>query len=97
MSIHEPQWPTVNDQPEPPVFILTLKNPTDIASTTSLLHGCGIPTLTQSTMRKHFTTVIFGGDIHGADLFVPESLAEDAAEILNTRGTVDYGDSVEEL
>lgn len=45
----------------------------------SMLYGCGIPAFKSGTLGK----VIFGFAGQGVDIYVPQSLLEDAREILD--------------
>lgn len=78
-----PAWP--NDEHGHPVTAAKLfyaMNPMDVALRQSLLHAYGIPTLVQSPNTSTFSTVLFGGQILGAHLLVPETLLEKAEEVL---------------
>ncbi|GHV19661.1 hypothetical protein FACS18949_04160 [Clostridia bacterium] len=77
---------------DPPAFLATLKNPVEVAMTQSLLRGCGIPTHTQTPLASQFTTVLFGGEILGADLYVPESMLDDARELLKAAPVIEEDD-----
>ncbi len=79
-----PAWPIAQDGlPEKAVLLHTAANPTDCALKQSLLHGCGIPTMVQTPLANQFTTVIFGGPILGADLYVPECRLAEARTLLS--------------
>ena len=78
-------WPDCPDGlPERAAFLATAKNPADCALLQALLRSCGIPSDAQTPLKNQFTTVIFGGPILGADIYVPESRLEEAGAVLDS-------------
>lgn len=83
----ELSWPDGEDgTSERAVLLTSAKNPTECALTQALLRSCGIPSFTQTPLQNQFTTVLFGGPILGADLYVPESRLAEARNLLDNGG-----------
>ena len=89
ISLHPdkgPEW--IKDDagaPVPPEFLLHLGGDVmELNMTLSLLHAYGIPTVCQYPNDGSFANVIMGFAPTGADIFVPQTMAEDARNILSS-------------
>ena len=81
-----PRWPDAADGlPERAALLITASNPTECALTQALLESCGIPSDAQTPLQNQFTTVLFGGPILGADIYVPEGMLDEARGVLDSQ------------
>ncbi len=86
----EPPWPLDGKGDKVrAVELLYAKNPVDLEMKSALLHAYGIPTFSDTPNNVFFTTVIFGGAILGAHLYVPENMHEEALALLDARAVED--------
>jgi len=78
-------WPDdENGQPVPPVFLTHVGGgPLDMELTLNLLSAYGIPNVCEYPNNGLFGKLIMGHPPSGMNVFVPESLLEDAQNILN--------------
>ena len=80
-----PPWPIGDDgQPIPPAYLTYLKE-VDFESQIikSLLTSAGIPVVTQYPLGGEFGRVILGISGTGTELFVPETMLEDAKAMIS--------------
>ena len=92
-----PEWP--NDESGetiPPVFLKRIHGgPLDMELTLNLLEAYGIPYICEYPNNGLFGKLILGYSPGGMDVFVPESMLEDAQNVLNAdiieEGDVDGG------
>lgn len=79
-----PDWPIGEDgTPVAPVFLFSAENTSDYETRLTLMRAYGIPVLTKIPNQAFFSPVIFGTMLIGADLYVPETLLEDAKALLS--------------
>jgi len=78
-------WPKMeNGDMVPPAFLMHAGgNPLDTQITLSLLEAYGIPAVCQYPNNGEFGKLIIGYAAGGVDIFVPETLLEDARDILS--------------
>ena len=79
-----PQWPNRdNGEPVPPAFLTHIHgSPLDMELTLNLLEAYGIPYNNEYPNNGLFGQLIMGFPPGGMDVFVPETLLEDAVNIL---------------
>lgn len=79
------KWPKkVNGEMISPAFLMHVGgNPMDSELTLSLLDAYGIPAVCQYPNDGSFGKLIMGHAGGGVDIFVPETLLEEAKDILN--------------
>ena len=78
-------WPKLeNGEPEPPALLCEATNKDEFQRVMMFMRGCGIPVVEQMPGNMPFTTVLFGSEILGGSVFVPESLLEDAKILLES-------------
>ena len=79
-----PEWPNgENGDPIPPVFLTHIHGgPLDMELTLNLLDAYGIPYNSEYPNNGLFGQLIMGFPPGGMDVFVPETLLEDALNIL---------------
>ena len=85
------RWPKdENGQPEEPVRLGTEDNfnMTD-ELTVNMLEACGIPCLTVYPGDGSFSKLILGVSGQGTDIYVPKSMAVDAAALCSYEGEYD--------
>ena len=80
-----PEWPNdENGETIPPVFLKRIHGgPLDMELTLNLLEAYGIPYVCEYPNNGLFGKLILGYSPGGMDIFVPESLLEDAQNVLN--------------
>jgi len=80
-----PEWPNDNNgDPIPPVFLLHAGGgPLDMELTLNLLTAYGIPYVCGYPNNGLFGKLIMGHPPSGVEIFVPETLHEDAMNVLN--------------
>ncbi|MBR2831758.1 MAG: hypothetical protein IKE57_02390 [Oscillospiraceae bacterium] len=78
-------WPSdERGEPIPPVFLQHVSGgPLDTELTINLLEAYGIPVVTQYPNNGEFGKVILGMSGTGIDIFVPETMKDDALNILS--------------
>ncbi|MBQ7434906.1 MAG: hypothetical protein IJV51_03795 [Oscillospiraceae bacterium] len=82
------RWPKdENGEPEEPVRLATLINLNMVDElTVNMLEACGIPCLCMYPGDGSFGKLIMGMSGQGTDIYVPKSLAADAAALCNYQG-----------
>ena len=85
------RWPKdENGQPEEPVRLGTVINLNMVDDlTVNMLEACGIPCLTLYPGDGSFGKLILGMSGQGTDIYVPKSMAEDAAALCTYQGDYD--------
>ena len=85
------RWPKdENGQPEEPVRLGTVINLKMVDElTVNMLEACGIPCLTLYPGDGSFGKLILGMSGQGTDIYVPKSMAEDAAALCTYQGDYD--------
>ena len=85
------RWPKdENGQPEEPVRLGTVINLNMVDElTVNMLEACGIPCLTLYPGDGSFGKIILGMSGQGTDIYVPKSMAEDAAALCAYQGDYD--------
>ena len=85
------RWPKdENGQPEEPVRLGTVINLNMVDElTVNMLEACGIPCLTLYPGDGSFGKRILGMSGQGTDIYVPKSMAEDAAALCTYQGDYD--------
>ena len=81
----EPKWPN-NDSGDvvPPAFLTHIHGgPLDMELTLNLLHAYGIPYVCEYPNNGLFGKLILGHPPGGMEVFVPETMLEDAQNVLN--------------
>ena len=83
---NKPQWPCKeNGEPVAPAFLKHIGGgPLDMELTLNLLEAYGIPYVSQYPNNGSFGKLIMGHPPSGMELYVPETLLEDAQNILNS-------------
>ena len=78
-------WPSdKRGEPIPPVFLQHVSGgPLDTELSINLLEAYGIPVVTQYPNNGEFGKVILGMSGTGIDIFVPETMKDDALNILS--------------
>ena len=82
------RWPKdANGEPEEPVRLGTALNLNFFDElTVNMLEACGIPCLRVDPGDGSFGRVIFGMSGQGTDIYVPRSMADDAAALCTYQG-----------
>ena len=82
------RWPKdEKGEPEEPVRLGTLINLNMVDElTVNMLEACGIPCLRVYPGDGSFGKLIFGMSGQGTDIYVPKSMAADAAALCNYKG-----------
>ena len=80
-----PEWPAdETGKPVPPVFLKHIHGgPLDMELTLNLLEAYGIPYVCEYPNNGLFGKLIMGYPPGGMDVFIPETMREDAQNILN--------------
>ena len=80
-----PEWPnTESGEPVPPAFLMHIGGgPLDMELTLNLLEAYGIPNVCGYPNNGQFGKLIMGHPPSGMEVFVPETLLEDAMNILS--------------
>jgi len=80
-----PQWPNdENGEPVPPVFLKHVSGgPLDLEVAVNLLEAYGIPHVGEYPNNGAFGKLIFGQPPSGMEIFVPETMLEEAQGILS--------------
>jgi len=81
----KPNWPKdENDNPVPPVYLTHIGGAhLDMELSLNVLEAYGIPYLTEYPNNGEFGKLIFGRPPSGMEVFVPETMLEDAQNILS--------------
>ncbi|MBQ5568173.1 MAG: hypothetical protein IIT41_02900 [Oscillospiraceae bacterium] len=84
-------WPTGEDgEAVAPAFLTHISgNALDIGLTQSLLTSFGIPMVFRFPNNGELGSVILGHAGGGTDVYVPETLLEDAKNIINTENIIE--------
>jgi len=84
------RWPTdASGAKIPPAFLKHFGGaPTDISVELSVLEAYGIPTLLEYPNNGDFGIVVMGHAGGGVDVYVPETMLEDALNLINTDNTI---------
>ena len=92
----EPQWPTnENGEPVPPVYLTRIHGgPLDMELTLNLLKAYGIPHNCAYPNNGLFGQLIMGFPPGGMEVFVPETMLEDAQNVLSADVCEDEDESV---
>ena len=82
------RWPKdASGEPEEPVLLTTAINLNMVDElTVNMLEACGIPCLRVYPGDGSFGKIIFGMSGQGTDIYVPKSMADDAAALCNYDG-----------
>ena len=85
------RWPkNKNGEPEKPVRLATVVNLNLVDElTVNMLEACGIPCLRMYPGNGSFGKLILGMSGEGTDIYVPESMAQDAAALCSYQGDYD--------
>ena len=79
------EWPKLeNGEPVAPALLCETSDKDEFQTIIMFMRGCGIPVIQQLPGNIPFTTVIFGSEILGGSLYVPETLLEDAKILLKS-------------
>ena len=80
-----PEWPVdENGEPVPPVFLTYINGgPLDMELTLNLLEAYGIPHNCEYPNNGLFGQLIMGYPPGGMEVYVPETMLDDAQNILN--------------
>jgi len=80
-----PEWPKDdNGDTIPPVYLMDISGgPLDTELTLNLLEAYGIPHVCQYPLDGLFGKLIVGHPPYGMEVYVPETMLEDAQNILN--------------
>ena len=79
-------WPVGDDgQKVKGAVLMYAKNPVELDVTKNLLHAYGVPTVSNAPNQGFFSEVIFGSDLLGATLYVPETRLEEARGLLEAQ------------
>ena len=80
-----PEWPKdENGETVPPAFLTYIHGgPLDMELTLNLLEAYGIPYVSEYPNNGLFGKLIMGYPPGGMELFVPETMLEDAQNVLN--------------
>ena len=92
----EPSWP-LDDSGEsvPPVFLKHIHGgPLDLELTLNLLEAYGIPHVEEFPNNGLFGRLILGHPPGGMDVFVPETMLEDAQNVLLADNFEDESDGI---
>ena len=91
-------WPNdENGEPITPVYLTHIGGgPMDQSMTLGLLDAYGIPYVEQYPNNGLFGKLLAGYPPSGVELFVPETMLEDAQNILNAEIVFDDSEDVEE-
>jgi len=93
-----PQWPNnENGDVVPPVFLMHIHGgPLDMELTLNILEAYGIPYVCEYPNNGLFGKLILGHPPGGMEVFVPETMLEDAQNVLNADIIDDEGEENEE-
>ena len=82
---NSPLWPDAEDGgPVPPVYLTHIHGgPIDMELTLNLLEAYGVPYVCEYPNNGLFGKLIMGFPPGGMEVFVPETMLEDAQNILN--------------
>ena len=91
-------WPNDDEgNPIPPVFLIHIHGgPLDMELTLNLLGAYGVPYLTQYPNNGSFGKIIMGHSPMGADVYVPETMLEEAQDLLSA-DIIDDDEDVEAI
>ena len=80
-----PKWPDdENGEPVAPVYLKHISGgPLDLELSLYLLEAYGIPHVSELPNNGAFGKLIFGHPPSGMEIFVPETMLEDAENVLN--------------
>ena len=81
----EPKWPVAeNGEPVPPAFLTHIGGgPLDMELTLNLLNAYGIPHVCEYPNNGLFGQLIMGHPPSGMEVYVPETMLEDAQNVMN--------------
>ena len=93
----EPSWPNdESGEPVPPAFLIHIVGgPLDMELTLNLLKAYGIPHVCEYPNNGLFGKLILGHPPGGMEVFVPETMLEDAQNLLSA--DIIDADEIEEL
>ena len=93
-----PEWPKdESGESVPPAFLGHIHGgPLDMELTLNLLEAYGIPHVSEYPNNGLFGKMILGHPPGGMDVYVPQTLLEDAQNILNADTYLDNADSLED-
>ena len=82
---NEPEWPkNENGEPVPPAYLThIIGGPLDMELTLNLLEAYGIPHVCEYPHDGLFGKLILGHPPGGMQVYVPETMLEDAQNVLN--------------
>ncbi|MCL2368822.1 MAG: hypothetical protein FWC72_07480 [Oscillospiraceae bacterium] len=92
-----PPWPTGEDgQPVPPVYLTHLREAAlEGEIVINMLASEGIPVVTQYPNNGQFGRVIIGFSGTGIELYVPQTMLEDANQLLSQEFEEELEDNVQ--
>ena len=80
------EWPLVNGEPVPPAFLENIfGNESELALERNMLWAFGIPTVCRYPGDGMLGKVVLGASGFGLDIYVPETMLEDAKNILSSQ------------
>ena len=84
-------WPKdENGEPVPPAYLKHISGgPLDLEVAVNLLEAYGIPHVSEYPNNGQFGKLIFGQPPSGMEIFVPETMLEDAKNILSAKPVED--------
>ena len=86
-----------NGEPVPPVYLKHISGgPLDLEIALNVLEAYGIPHISEYPNNGQFGKLIFGHPPSGMEVFVPETMLEDAKNVMNADAVEDDEDSEEE-
>jgi len=82
-----PEWPRdENGEPVPPAYLKHISGgPLDLEVALNLLGAYGIPHVSEFPNNGSFGKMIFGHPPSGMEIFVPETMLEEAQNILSAK------------
>jgi len=93
-----PEWPNdENGEPVPPAYLEHISGgPLDLELALNLLEAYGIPHVSEFPNNGLFGKLIFGHPPSGMEIYVPETMLEDAQNIMSAEIVEDDEDEGEE-
>ena len=91
-------WPKDEKGEPAPAALLTHCGCADMEDVMilNLLEAYGIPCIRRASQDGGLGDVVLGISGYGADLFVPESMLEDALALISQEGEIEYDDNDEQ-
>lgn len=86
---NQPDWPLLeNGKPDNAVFLVTARNTIDFEIKRALLNTAGIPVTGKIPNQTFFSSVLFGSAILGEDIYVPETMLDEAKGFLGAQAEI---------